>query len=166
MATAASFEPYYPDTAFQLQMFEGDDCSFVKGNLVVIDSAGFIVECSNSAAGTDPASIFGVAAEDANASATAETDGDKVGVYVIMPNSVFSAKSTGTTSQTDVGLTCEVSLASSVWYVDISATGTSKQVTIIGFDPRDEIGYSGGTAGAGGRYFVTFAYDRIQATLS
>jgi len=153
MATAASFEPYYPHTVWQQTMFEGDGQTFVKGNLVFIDTGGFIVECV-----TDPDLIFGVAAENCNASATAETDGDKVGVYVITPGSVWSAKSDGTTAQTDLGTVLSCKLDTSVWYADKANGGSDQAVVVVGFDPRDEVGT------AGGRYLVMFCFDVIQGT--
>lgn len=150
MATAASFEPYYPHTVMQLTLKEGASETFVKGNLLLIDADGYINECA-----TDPTLIYGVAAEDAHNSTS---DGDnEVGVYVITPDSVWSAKSDTTTAQTDIGLNVSAKLASSVWYVDAGSTG-NKAVNVIGFDPRDALGTSGG------RYIVMFAFDSIQAT--
>lgn len=150
MAQFDSFEPYYPHLAIQMQLAEAASQSWVAGNLVYIDTSGYLAEC-----GTDPASIHGVAAE----SAKNGTQGQyKSSFFVITPGSVWVAKSNTTTAQTHVGGTYGVVLSSNIWYVDISETGNTR-VNIIALDPRDAV------ATSGGRYILMFKSGNIQGHL-
>ena len=157
MAQYDSFEPYYPHTILQLSHALAATQTFVRGNLVYIDSSGYLAECAYTAA-TAPTLVYGVAAEDATNTTATAAHLIKVGVYVITPEAVFSARSDATTAQADLGITCEVKLASSVWYVDKGAVTSNKAVGIIGFDPRDVVTTSGG------RYLVKFCSNHIQGS--
>lgn len=155
MAQYDSFEPYYPHTVLQLSHPLAATQSFVKGNLVYIDSSGYLAECTYTAA-TKPTEIYGIAAEDATNTTATAAHLIKCAVYVITPGSVWSARSDGTTAQADNGIQCEVKLDTSVWYVDKGAVTTNCAVSIIGFDERDAL------ATSGGRYVIMFGAKHIQ----
>jgi hypothetical protein len=122
----------------------------VTGNLVYIDSDGYLSECAN-----DPTEVAGVAAEDAsNGSAAAK----QTGYWAADMGAVFVAKSNTTTAHTQRGASYGTVLSSSVHLVDIAETGTLV-VYILDLDPRDAVGTSGG------RYLVTFTSVAAQGTL-
>ena len=157
MANYESFEPYYPHTVLQLSHALAATQTFVRGNLVYIDSSGYLAECAYTAA-TAPTAIYGVAAEDATNTTATAAHLIKVGVYVITPGSVWSARSDAATAQADLGIDCEVKLDTSVWYVDKGAVTTNTAVNIVGFDPRDAL------TTTNGRYLVMFGRRHLQVT--
>jgi len=142
-----SFKPLYPHKARLEYFLEDESETFVKGNLVVVDSDGYLAEC-----GSDPVSIMGVASQDASG-----TEGTKIGVWLAEPGVVFSAKSNTTTAQTNVGAKVGTVLSSNVWLVDIDETGTPS-VFVEGIDPRKAVGTSGG------RLNVTFLTSVCQGS--
>ena len=131
---------YAPEAASQ---------TFVQGNLVYIDSDGYLSECAS-----DPTEVAGVAAEDAsNGDAAAK----KTGYWAADPGAIFVAKSNTTTAQTHRGASYGTALSDDVHYVDIAETVT-KVVYIIDLDPRDAV------ATSGGRYLVQFTAVAAQGT--
>ena len=144
-----SFKPYYPSTCRLAYAPEAASQTFVQGNLVYIDTDGYLSECAS-----DPAAVAGVAAEDAsNGSAAAK----QTSYWAADMGAVFVAKSNTTTAHTQRGASYGTVLSSSVHYVDISEV-TTKVVYIIDLDPRDAVGASGG------RYLVSFTTVAAQGT--
>ena len=142
-----SFKPLYPHKARLEYFLEDGSETFVEGNLVYIDSDGYLTEC-----GADPTSIRGAAAQDASG-----TEGTKIGVWLAEPGVVFSAKCSTTTAQTQVGANYGTVDSSSVWKVDISETST-KSVHVENIDPRWAVGTDGG------RLNVTFLASVCQGS--
>ena len=144
-----SFKPYYPSTCRLAYAPEAASQTFVQGNLVYIDTDGYLAECAS-----DPTAVAGVAAEDAsNGSAAAK----QTGYWAADMGAVFVAKSNTTTAHTQRGASYGTVLSDSVHYVDISEV-TAKVVYIIDLDPRDAVGASGG------RYLVSFTTVAAQGT--
>ena len=146
-----SFRPFYPNTLMRLPFSEEASQTFVKGNLVFVNTSGYLVEC-----GADAALIMGVAAEDAHNGTQGQYD---CAVDVILPGSVLIAKSNTTTDQTHVGAPYGIVLASSVWSVDISEDTTHTRCNILGLLPQDAVGTDGG------RYILTFEPPHLQSSL-
>ena len=144
-----SFKPYYPSTCRLAYAPEEASQTFVQGNLVYINTDGYLAECAS-----DPAAVAGVAAEDGSNT----TQGAKQTAYWAADmGAVFVAKSNTTTAHTQRGASYGTVLSSSVHLVDISETGT-KVVYIIDLDPRDAL------ATSGGRYLVSFTTVAAQGT--
>jgi hypothetical protein len=91
----------------RLSLKEADSQTFKKGELVEINSSGFVAEITASGAMTYSVA-YGIAAEDGHNSATAQTDGTEVSVFLITPEVLFegNVKTNGsnhTLAQTDLG---------------------------------------------------------------
>ena len=144
-----SFKPYYPSRCRLAYAPEAASQTFVQGNLVYIDSSGYLAECAS-----DPTEVAGVAAENgSNGSSAAK----QTAYWVADAGAVFVARSNTNTAHTHRGASYGTVLSSSVHYVDISETGV-KVVYIIDLDPRDTVGDSGG------RYLVQFTAVAAQGT--
>ena len=147
-----SFKPYYPSTCRLAYAPEEASQTFVQGNLVYINTDGYLAECAS-----DPAAVAGVAAEDASNGSSAAK---QTGYWAADPGAIFVARSNTTTAQTHRGASYGTVLSSSAHYVDIAETVTLV-VYILDLDPRDTVGDSGG------RYLVEFtavAAQGIRAT--
>ena len=144
-----SFKPYYPSTCRLAYAPEAASQTFVQGNLVYIDSDGYLAECAS-----DPTAVAGVAAEDASNGSSAAK---QTAYWAADMGAVFVARSNTSTAQTQRGASYGTVLSSSVHYVDISETA-AKVVYIIDLDPRDTVGDSGG------RYIVSFTTVAAQGT--
>ena len=142
-----SFKPYYPSRCRLAYAPEAASQTFVQGNLVYIDSSGYLAECAN-----DPTEVAGVAAEDAsNGDAAAK----QTAYWAADMGAVFVARSNTSTAQTHRGASYGTVESSSVHYVDI-AEPTTLVVYILDLDPRDAVGASGG------RYLVQFTSVAAQ----
>ena len=145
-----SFKPYYPSTCRLAYAPEEASQTFVQGNLVYINTDGYLAECAS-----DPTAVAGVAAEDGSNT----TQGAKQTAYWAADmGAVFVARSNTSTAQTHRGASYGTALSSDVHYVDIAETG-ALVVYILDLDPRDTVGDSGG------RYLVTFTSVAAQGTL-
>ncbi len=143
-----SFKPYDPIGIMTLPLLEEASLTAVAGNLVLINSSGYVAEVAS-----DPSTVYGVLAGDGQ---NGSQGANSVDVYVIRPGQLWYATSNTTTAQGQVGANYGTVLSSSQHLVDISETGT-KVVYIHALDPRQAVGVSGG------KYIVEFITTVIQS---
>ena len=143
-----AFTPLNPSEVSTVYVPVATDQTIVRGDLVYLNGASYATIC-----GSDPALIYGVAAE----TAPHETaDGVyKVAVWRIHPGVRFSATCSTTTAVTQQGVQYGVVTTSGATTVDITDT-TNDRVLVEQLDPRDVTGTSGG------RLIVTFLTTYIQ----
>lgn len=125
---------------------EAASCTFKAGELVILDGSGYV-----TVSGTDPASILGVAAEDAhNYSATGVNN--TISVWVADDETIFKGNvinGSAVTALTQVGIDYGVTISGSTWHVDLAKVGTSSRVTVVdlsaNYDGSEAIGDTNGT---------------------
>lgn len=129
----ASVEPYTGLAPQTILCQEGATSgSFTKGDLVKTDSSGQVV------LGT-AGKIFGIAENGYTG-----TQGTVVPVTLINYNEIYSiANKAAATNQNLVGIVADMVYTAGAQNVD-TAANTYKEVEVVGFDPRDAIGTSGG----------------------
>lgn len=128
---------FYPDAKVRQALFkEGASQTFKVGDLVAL-SGGYVV-----AAGADPATVLGIAQDNAHNSATAGAY--QVSVAIADPTATFIANVTGTapankTDATDIGKLYGVVSSGGQWYVDKDETVNTRVVVVGLVDPAGTV---------------------------
>lgn len=143
-----AFIPLNPTEVSTVYVPVATDQTIVRGDLVYLNGSSYATIC-----GSDPALIYGVAAE----TAPHETANGiyKLAVWRIRPGVRFAANCSTTTAVTQQGVSYGVVTTSGATTVDISDT-TAERVLVEQLDPRDATGTSGG------RLLVSFLTTYIQ----